>query len=114
MIKRTVLVLLSFLMLCTFVSCAALEPFERGEVLSAEEVEARRDALLAEKETEKESEKVDTPFDGTCYWLKSGSVYHISLDCTYIAGKDNLLSGSVAQASAAGKTKACSRCGKAG
>ncbi|MBQ3063807.1 MAG: hypothetical protein IJC99_03280 [Clostridia bacterium] len=106
MIKRTVMALIAVLLLLSLASCAVKEPFRMGEVLTAEEVEARRNELLAEEE-----KKANTPYDGVCYWLKNGSVYHISLDCTHIAGKENLLSGSVAEATAAGMARACSRCG---
>ena len=106
MIKRIVVALVAIILLLALSACAAVEPFEQGEVLSAEEVEARRAALLAERE--EEASKV---FDGSCYWLVKGSVYHVSLDCSYIKGKENLQSGTVQEANANGKTKACSLCG---
>ena len=106
MIKRTLVALLATVLLLVCTACTPLSPFEKGEVLSAEEVEARRAALLAEQEA-----NAAQPYDGTCYWLKSGTVYHISLDCTYIKDKENVLSGTVDEALAAGKERCCSRCG---
>ena len=107
MIKRTVMALIAVFLLFALSACAITEPFEQGEVLSAEEVEARRAALLAEREA-----NANKPYDGTCFWLVSGSVYHISKDCNYIAGKENVQSGTVEEAGAAGKERVCSVCGK--
>ena len=107
MIKRTVIALIAVFLLLTLSACAITEPFEQGEVLSAEEVEARRAALLAEKEA-----NANKPHDGTCFWLVNGSVYHILQDCTYIVGKENVQSGTLEAAQAAGKTRVCSVCGK--
>ncbi len=107
MIKRTVMALIMVLMLFVLSACTVPLPFERGEVLSAEEVEARRAALLAEKEANE-----NKPHDGICYWLVKGSVYHVFPDCTYIAGKENVQSGTQAEAQAAGKERACAVCSK--
>lgn len=107
MIKRTVVALMMVFLLFTLSACTVPTPFEQGEVLSAEEVEARRAALLAEKEA-----NANKPHDGICYWLVKGSVYHVFPDCTYIAGKDNVQSGTQAEAHAAGKERACAVCSK--
>ena len=107
MIKRTVLALIAVFILMMLVSCSPMEPFYAGELLTAEEVEARRAALLAEREA---NEK--TPYNGICYWLEKGSVYHVNPDCTYIVGKTNVRSGTLDEATAAGKERASSLCGK--
>ena len=106
MIKHTVMALIAVFLLFALSACMALEPFEQGDLLTADEVEARRDALLAEKE-----EGANTPYDGTCYWLATGTVYHLSPDCAYVAGKESVQSGTVDDARAAGKERVCSRCG---
>ena len=107
MIKHTVMALIACLLLFSLVSCTVPEPFEQGEVLTADEVEAKRDALRKEKD-----EQANKPYDGMCYWLAGGKVYHISPDCSYIRNKENVLSGTKDEALGAGKEQVCSVCGK--
>ncbi len=49
--------------------------------------------------------------EGTVYWLKTGEVWHIKRDCSYIRNKE-VFSGTVEEAMADKKTRICSRCGK--
>ena len=105
MIRRIVIGGIALLLLFSLTACALPQPFDGGEVLSADEVAAHRAALLAEQA------EADKPYDGMCYWLKNGQVYHITRDCTYIKGKENVLSGMVEDATQAGKARVCSACG---
>ena len=77
--------------------------------MTAEELERMKDELKSESEKD-EKEKETPVFDGTVYWLKSGTVYHMDGTCYHIKGKANVQSGSEEDAAAAGKTKACSHC----
>ena len=47
----------------------------------------------------------------TVYWVKNGEVWHISINCPSLARSKNILSGSLDDAMAAGKERACKRCG---
>ncbi|MBR3862893.1 MAG: hypothetical protein IKM42_04485, partial [Clostridia bacterium] len=47
---------------------------------------------------------------GTVFWLSGGSVYHTNSDCHHIKGKPNVQSGTVAEATGAGKARVCSTC----
>ena len=67
------------------------------------------DGTLTE-ETEKVAESEIGKAD-TVYWVKGGSVWHLSRDCYHLRNKD-VISGSVEEAQEAGKTKVCSNCSK--
>ena len=54
----------------------------------------------------------DTPQTVTVYWVKSGEVWHISLDCPSLSRSKNILSGTAEEAMSAGKSRVCKRCGK--
>lgn len=53
------------------------------------------------------SEDVAEYPDGTVYWTKGGSVWHVSPDCSALSKADEILSGSAAQS---GKERGCSVC----
>lgn len=103
---RTVMALVCLLLLLSLCSCGTPEPFLEGEALSAYEVEARRAEILAER-----AENEDTPHNGVYYWIKSGEVYHLYPTCTYVKNATEVSSGSLAEATAAGKVRACAVCG---
>ncbi len=48
--------------------------------------------------------------DSTVYWLSGGKVSHVSRDCRYIRDRDDALTGTLAEAQIAGKSKVCSVC----
>ena len=50
--------------------------------------------------------------NGTVYWTKGGSVWHVSRECYHIKKSNNVESGTVEDAIEAGKEKICSHCGK--
>ncbi len=103
--RRVLLLLLAALLLCSFASCNQ-KSFNAGEPLTAEELEALKNQLAEEEEEEEEE-----PFDGTVYWLSSGSVYHKKKSCYHIKDKENVQSGTEEDALAAGKKSACKSCG---
>lgn len=45
------------------------------------------------------------------YWVPDGQVYHIDRDCRYIIHRDDVESGTIAQAEADGKYRVCKVCG---
>ena len=49
--------------------------------------------------------------DGTVYYTVSGSVWHISPDCSSLKRSKKVLSGTVEQAIEDGMERACKRCG---
>ncbi len=48
--------------------------------------------------------------DGTVYWTKSGSVYHLNPSCGYIINSDTVFAGDAAAAYEKGLTRPCKRC----
>lgn len=56
-------------------------------------------------------EETETSMKADVYWIESGEVWHIKRDCRYLKNK-TVVSGSVEDAVAAGKIRACSACGK--
>lgn len=110
---RRVLQLLVLLPLFfSLAACGEASRFDAGAPLTAQELAALQ-AQLGERENERgnEQQNEETPPNGIVFWLPSGSVYHISATCHHINGKPNTLSGTVEQAQAAGKLRACSSCG---
>ncbi len=51
--------------------------------------------------------------DGDVFWTKSGTLWHASYKCSYIANSKTVYHGSVEDAMLAGKVKACERCSAA-
>ena len=47
----------------------------------------------------------------TVYWTASGSVWHVTRECSALAKSKSVQAGAEADAIAAGKTRACKRCG---
>ena len=101
--RKGLLLLLVAVLLFAFAACTQ-KSFDAGKPLTAEELEELQKELA-------EEEEVEEPFDGTVYWLKSGSVYHKKKNCYHIKDKENLQSGTEEDAVAAGKKSACKSCG---
>lgn len=110
--KRAILFLLLFPLVASFISCGNKARFDAGNPLTAEELTALQ-AQLGEQENNQESnqENDKTPTSGMVFWLQNGSVYHVRSTCHHISEKPNVMSGTVEQAQAAGKSRACSSCG---
>lgn len=53
----------------------------------------------------------ETENENTVFWLEGGTVWHKSLSCPSLKGKENILSGTERDAIAAGKEHLCKRCG---
>ena len=118
-IRICFLMLMALLLVMSTAACAAKEPFDAGKPISASDVAALRDSLLGEQGSTPEgtltpdqpSGSLDpTTQSATVFWLESGSVYHRDSDCRYIKEKQNVQSGTVTEATEAGKTRACSSC----
>lgn len=54
---------------------------------------------------------VTAPASDIVYWTKGGSVWHISRSCSALKNSTDILSGSEDEALAAGKSRACKKCG---
>ena len=53
-----------------------------------------------------------TPAHRSVYFAVGGSVYHRDRNCMYLKKSSTVSEGTAEQACAAGKTRACSRCGE--
>ena len=49
---------------------------------------------------------------GTVYWTGSGSVWHVTRECSALAKSKSVQSGTAAEAAEQGKTRVCKRCGE--
>ena len=86
---------------------------ETTDIIEDSEIETQSEINTAtETETETKSESLETTNEDIVYWLESGKVWHTKRECSYIAKKENINSGKVADAIEAGKEKVCSRCDK--
>ena len=97
-------------------ACGNSARFDAGELLTADEVAAQRAWLEAQKSDDGDGEddpsQEETPQNGIVFWLSGGSVYHLSKSCHHVREKEGVLQGTVDEALAAGKLRACSSCGK--
>ncbi|MBR2312269.1 MAG: hypothetical protein IKA46_03160 [Clostridia bacterium] len=114
-VRFSVFMVALLLLVMSTASCAGGEPFDAGETLSASDVAALRDSLLGEQSSTPTPEQPSSTGDdavpsGTVFWLSGGSVYHTNSDCHHIKGKPNVQSGTVAEATGAGKARVCSTC----
>jgi hypothetical protein len=50
--------------------------------------------------------------DGDVFWTPSGTIWHGSLDCSYLVNSKTVYHGSVEQAKLEGKERACEKCAK--
>ena len=105
--KKRMLLLAAALGLCacTLMGCRQRPAFDAGEALSAEELATLRGSLA--------QKGGDTPIQGdeTFYYTASGEVYHRDRNCTYLKKSSTVNEGTAEAAIAAGKIRACSRCG---
>lgn len=104
------------LLALSLTACANVTRFDAGELLTADEVAELRARLEAQKSDDGGDDdspsQEETPQNGIVFWLSSGSVYHLSKTCHHIREKEGVLEGTVNEALAAGKLRACSSCGK--
>ena len=89
-------VLLSFGLFCACSNADGITPEEDGEL-----VQYFRDKL---------TETLPSPDGENVYWVRSGSVYHLTPDCEFIAGDEDIICSGIAES---GKTRLCSACEKA-
>lgn len=77
-----------------------------------EEAEAQKQAEEQAKAQAEESSSSSSSSGGAVYWLTTSSSYsyHSSPDCSYIAGKDTITSGTTDEAAANGHSDPCDRC----
>lgn len=87
---------------------AAVEP--SGSVpasTAAAPVPAEADAMQIAPEA---SEQSAEPQSGAVYWTPGGEKYHSTQDCPSLARSNTILSGSISEAQAAGKSEPCKNC----
>jgi hypothetical protein len=98
--------------------CAQTDGFDAGERITPEALERLEAQWDAEAASELESgaavpdeTEAAFPQNGTVYWLKDGSVWHVRPDCGSLSNAEMLLCGTEEQARDAGKERPCKRCG---
>ena len=102
-------------------ACAKERGFSAGTEMSAEELKAYRERLLAqqaEAEQKEEPAAPEAPAEedellDVCYYTQNGTVWHADRNCSYLKRSQNVLQGSVEGAAIAGKTRPCSSCAAA-
>lgn len=89
------------LLIVLMTSCEQEPVVYVGETVSREELQ---NMTFHKSETEEDG-------DGLVYWTEGGSVWHKDKNCSSISDSKAISSGSVDAATAAGKERACKRCG---
>lgn len=107
-----VLVLLVFL--CSCHSSVPVVEYD-GRLLSSEEIWELGESFRGETETETETEteaqeETKEPADGIVHWTAGGEVWHESRSCNRISQRSPMITGSIDEAIAAKKERACSVC----
>lgn len=74
---------------------------------AAAPVPAEADAVQIAPEA---SEQSAEPQSGAVYWTPGGEKYHSTQDCPSLARSNTILSGSISEAQAAGKSEPCKNC----
>lgn len=77
---------------------------------NADGITPEEDGELVQYFREKLTETLPSPDGENVYWVRSGSVYHLTPDCEFIAGDEDIICSSIAES---GKTRLCSACEKA-
>ncbi len=98
-----------------FYAGETITPGQIAEI-SAEIAAAKESSVSSSSATAAKTEKSLVPqTDQTgniiVYWTAGGSVYHIDRSCSSLSNSTAILSGSMKKAEAAGKERACKRCG---
>lgn len=87
---------------------AAVEPSGSVPIsTAAAPVPAEADAVQIAPEAPKQSAE---PQSGAVYWTPGGEKYHSTQDCPSLARSNTILSGSISEAQAAGKSEPCKNC----
>ncbi len=115
-IKSITMAVTCFLLISVFFGCETFPygvstSYATGRYLTPEEIESIFDEISIETD---EAYPTETYEDGelSVFWLKGGSVWHISRSCASVAESDpnELFVGRISDAINAGKKRACKRC----
>ncbi len=113
------LLCLLFLLSILLVSCSEYsKPYNElnaGETLTPEAIDSIAAAVSAAETTSPEDalgQMYDENNAPIYFWVESGEVYHINSNCQSLRRSKNILSGSEADALAAGKERICGHCQK--
>ena len=77
---------------------------------NADGITPEEDGELVQYFRDKLTETLPSPDGENVYWVRSGSVYHLTPDCEFIAGDEDIICSGIAES---GKTGLCSACEKA-
>ena len=114
-------------------ACQRESGFSAGTEMTADEIRAYREKILAEAASEQNSSKgtadseqnseqngeQNTEEQGNeqreelpcvCYYVKNSEVWHASKSCSYLKNAKDIIEGDPQGAQAAGKLRPCSRC----
>ena len=107
--KKLKFIFLSVAALLVFASCNlnVSDPKNTG-ILVNKDVLASIRQELADKENSLLAQ------EGDVFWSKSGTIWHFSHTCSYLANSKVIYHGTVDEAQLEGKQRACSRCSKGG
>ncbi len=80
-------------------------------IAAAKESLASTSKANAAKTEKSLSPETDQAGNIIVYWTAGGGVYHVDRSCSSLSNSTSILSGSIKKAEAAGKERACKRCG---
>ena len=127
------LALLMTVLLLVLPSCAPSNDFQGGRPITKEDLESISASLfttaadpediqttepsdaavttVTDTDTTSDTEPSETGSADTVYWLTTGSVYHLDLNCSHIAGKENVNHTTIQEAEENGR-RLCKTCEK--
>lgn len=117
--KKIAAVMLAGLILsAVLISCSTYSSgdsgFYTGDTLTPEAVESIWLAISEREAAESEKYPPTTDESGAAvlFWTSNGKVWHASAECSSLKRSTNINSGTIEEAEAAGKQRACSVCAK--
>ena len=99
----------SKILICVLVVCLALcSCYEQR----TDEIATRVDSNVLEqiRQSIEDKSNVLLADEGDVFWMPGGTTWHLSYECYYIEGSEEILHGSEEEAKTAGKSKACKIC----
>lgn len=116
--KMTAVVLVCLVLSLALTSCSTYSSgdtgFYTGDTLTPEAVESIWLAISEREAVESEKYPPTTDESGAAvlFWTSTGKVWHASAECSSLKRSTNINSGTIEEAEAAGKQRACSVCAK--
>lgn len=105
--KSIKIVLLCFIMISVLPSCSSNVSQTRNSGILAND-----EAVSSVKQELEDMKNSILANDGNVFWTPSGTIWHGSLDCSYLANSKTIYHGTVEEAKLEGKERACEKCAK--